>query len=301
MNEPQITALVAEMFGREPLSVVHQPFGHCSVTYAVALPGRSVMVRTNTDPKVFATTQRNLAILSALGLPVPQVIAADFTLSRYPFAWMILDKIPGCDLRYALGAMTFAQMTQLAGQIVEFQRRVTALPQGSGYGYVGIGEPGPYASWWELIQPEATLHETDVLLAECQRRVQRQYRELEATLRTAPPLCFLDDITVKNVIIQDGVLQGLIDFDCVCYGDPLYWLALTATGVVSDVGMRALFYVDELKRLWGLDAEQERTLALYSATMALDFLHRFAASETPEWKARMEAAVEQWLTLAEQQ
>jgi len=38
-----------------------------------------------------------------------------------------------------------------------------------------------------------------------------------------PAICFLDDLTTKNVIVQDGVLQGVVDFDHVCYGDPLFW------------------------------------------------------------------------------
>lgn len=111
------------------------------------------------------------------------------------------------------------------------------------------------------------------------------------------PVCFLDDITVKNVIVQNGELQVLIDFDCVCYGDPLYWLALTAVGVVSDVGARGQFYIEELKRLWGLTPQQEQVLAFYCALMAQDFVQRAAAQETPEWNKRMQEATENWLAL----
>ena len=124
-------------------------------------------------------------------------------------------------------------------------------------------------------------------------------QRFEAYFRAVPSTCFLDDITVKNVIIQHGELQGLVDFDCVCYGDPLYWLALTATGVVSDVGTRELFYVEELKRLWELTVEQEQIFALYSAAMSLDFIRRFSEVETPEWNARMLAAVERWMNTSE--
>ena len=147
MNEEQVLNLVAQTLGVQPVSATHQTFGHNSVTYDVALSGRNVILRTNSDPQVFATTERNLAVLAGLGLPVPTVISSDLTKTHYPFAWMLLDKIPGHDLRYELAAMTSAQMTRLAEQIVDFQRRVTRLPQGSGYGYVGIGEAGPYASW----------------------------------------------------------------------------------------------------------------------------------------------------------
>jgi aminoglycoside phosphotransferase (APT) family kinase protein len=182
-------------------------------------------------------------------------------------------------LRYELAGMTPTQMTRLAEQIVGFQRRVTTLPPGAGYGYVGLGEMGAYTSWWDLI---------------CSANASVPASRFEAYLRQVSPVCFLDDITVKNVIVQDGKLQGLIDFDCVCYGDPLYWLALTSVGVVSDVGT-AGHYVSELKRLWSLTSQQEQVLAFYCASMAQDFMRRAAAQETPEWNARMQAATEDWL------
>ncbi len=303
MNEEQILSLVAQTLGKQPLSATHQAFGHNSVTYDVALPGRNVIVRANANPQVFATTERNLAVLAGLGLPVPTVIVFDLTKTHHPFAWMVLDKIPGRDLRYELAAMTSAQMTRLAEQIVDFQRRVTRLPQGSGYGYVGIGEPGPYASWWELLgfdknAPPAS--QTDNIRL-WQGRVQKRMQNFAPYFHSIPPTCFLDDITVKNVIVQNGKLQGMVDFDCVCYGDPLHWLALTSVGVVSDVGARGLFYVDELTRLWQLTHQQEQVLALYSAAISLDFLRRFAPVETAQWNARMWAFVEQWTRGGEQE
>lgn len=282
MNEAQAMALAAEVLGVQPSAVVFQPFGHNSVTYEVMLPAKSVIVRMNVDASVFAATERNIAVLRRLGLPVPVVLASDLSKARYPFAYLLLDKIPGRDLRYEIAGMTAAQMTRLAERIVGFQRRVTALPLGTGYGWVGIGETGSYASWRELVRSEE--EPTSAV-------------NFEAYFQQVRPVCFLDDITVKNVMIQEGELQGLIDFDCVCYGDPLYWLALTAVGVVSDAGAPGQFYVEELKRLWGLTAEQEQVLAFYCILMAQDFVRRAAMQETPEWNRRMQQATEKWLAL----
>jgi hypothetical protein len=47
---------------------------------------------------------------------------------------MLLEKIPGRDLRYELPTMSAAQMTHLAEQIVGFQRVVATLPPGNGFG-----------------------------------------------------------------------------------------------------------------------------------------------------------------------
>jgi hypothetical protein len=151
-----VLALVRDVLGVTPLRAERQTFGHNSVTFDVILPdgNSNVIVRTNVDAWVFAGTERNLHTLAGLRLPVPQVLAADLSQCRYPFAYLVLPKIPGRDLRYELGVMTEAQMTRLAEQIVGFQRTVmTALPPGEGFGYVPIGECGPRASWWDLIRP----------------------------------------------------------------------------------------------------------------------------------------------------
>ncbi len=292
--------LVAGALGEQPLLATHMTFGHNSVTYDVTLPERSVIVRTNENGGVFAQTEHNLRLLGELGLPVPQVLASDLTGTDVPFAYMILNKIPGRDLRYELAGMTRGQMTRLAEQIVAFQRRVATLPQGTGYGYVAIGERGPHNSWWEVIRLDrfdSATEQTEDTIDRLESRLRRQVDRYEPYFRQAPPTCFLDDVTVKNVIVQAGVLQGLVDFDCVCYGDPLWWMSLTAVGVVSDVGTAELFYVDELARLRELTDLEYEILALYCAMHAVWFVRKFAADETPEWNRRMLTEIERWLRI----
>lgn len=290
----QVRALVRGALGEEAGAVTHQSFGHQSLTFDVALAGRSVIVRTNSNTEAFAATERNLATLAGLGLPVPRVLAADLTGEGLPFAWMILDKIPGQDLRYELGAMTKAQTTRLAEQIVGFQRRVMALPAGTGFGYAPLGETGPFASLWDLLHEgeAATVGVTEPRLAALVRAREEYFRQ-------ARPACFLDDITTKNVIVQGGELQGLVDFDLVCYGDPLFWLGLTITVLASDLGPRERFYGDELRRLMALTAEGRRLVALYAAWISLGFVQRFGAGEGEAWRARVDAARAGWLAEAE--
>ncbi len=289
----QVRLLVRDALGEEAGAVTHQDFGHSSLTFDVALAGRGVIVRTHDDAGAFAATGRNLAALAGLGLPVPRVLAEDLTGEHFPFGWMILEKIPGRDLRDELPAMSRAQMTRLAGQVVGFQKQVMALPAGAGFGYAPLGEAGPFASLWDL------LHEGEAATAGVtEPRLAALVQSREEYFRQARPVCFLDDLTTKNVIVQGGELQGLVDFDFVCYGDPLFWLGLTATVLASDLGPRERFYGDELCRLMDLTAGQRATVALYAAWISLGFVQKFGAGETEAWRARMGAARERWLAEA---
>lgn len=302
MDEIRLVDLIFEVLGERPLSLRRMTFGHNSLTYDVTLPDHSVMLRTNPDAEVFRGTARNLQVLGGLGLPVPRLVAIDLSQQRYPFAYMILEKIPGRDLRYELPAMTRPQMSRVAEQVVDFQRRVAKLPEGSGFGYVSVGEAGPFASWLALVQYETVAGGVvqDPELADLAARLRglamAQYLPYFEQVR---PVCFLDDLTVKNVIVQDGELQGVVDFDVVCYGDPLFTVALTATGVASDVGERGQFYVEELYRLWGLNPFQRQVVALYAALFAVDFVRWLADDEPPEWRERMVRSIQGWAIEAE--
>ena len=301
MTEQDARTVAEEQFGVFPLSVTPLPFGHNSVSFDVTLPSRSVIVRMNRDAEVFAGTERNLSILRDLGLPVSTVVAVDRSLTRRPFAWMIVDKIPGRDLRYEIAGMTRDQMSRLAEQIVSFQRLVATLPDGEAHGYVPIGEKGPFSTWTEKIEDELVeIHEWLPRLDDPQLRAfaTETLRQVEAErpyLDAVPPTCFLDDVTTKNVIVQNGELQGLVDFDVVCYGDPLFQVGLTATAVVSDVGLDELFYVEELLRLWPAGPPERRIFQLYATICSLYFIRNVAIVVTPAWNSRMRTALDAWV------
>ena len=251
--------------------------GQANTVFAVTVDsGERVVLRLHARSDGFAGTEHTMARLKLLGLPVPDVIASG--LAR-EFSWLILSWTPGCELRWALAEMTPAQQTRVAEQLVGFQRQVGALPQGEGFGYVPPGTKGTHAGWLDLLAPHPRLAEAPA--------------DIAAYLEEVPPTCFLDDITGKNVIIENGVLTGLIDLDYVCYGDPLYWLALTHVGLVCDTAGE--YYATELIRLWAPSPLESRVLAFYSALMADDFLAWFSGAESPEWQQRMRAAQARWL------
>ncbi len=299
MNEQQVMEIVSDILGIQPLAATHMTFGHNSIVYDVTLPNRNIIIRTNKNAQVFAKTQHNLKILAQLGLPVPQVLATDLTQRKYSSAYMILEKVPGRDLRYELVDMTHVQMTRVAEQIVFFQRKVTLLPMNKGFGYVSIGEQGAFSSWIELLQFEMnrfTSHTYDDVLSRWKTRLARVLLLFEPYLIQVQPTCFLDDVTTKNVIVLDGELQGLVDFDNVCYGDPLWMIGLTKTAVLSNIGTQTFFYVEELCHIWELTNEQRKVVDLYAAIHALDFMVRLMTKESDTWFERMRDTIEQWIT-----
>jgi len=121
MQQAEVTQLIQHTFGMAPTAVERMAFGHTSVTYKADVEDRQVIVRTNASPSAFSRTEANLATLRKLDLPVPRLIASDLSLSRFDAAYLILESIPGRDLRFELEGMTRQQQHVLATQLVGFQ------------------------------------------------------------------------------------------------------------------------------------------------------------------------------------
>jgi hypothetical protein len=265
LSPDEAAAAVEGALGVRPTAVERMPYGHINVTYTATLPdGRELIVRTNRDASAMRGVKHNLPILAGLGLPVPELLHAGET-------YLILAKIPGRDLGFELPSMDEAQMARVAEQVVGFQRAAMTLPLGQGYGWRPIGAVGRYPSWGAVIDHDLEkelMRSRDLLPEDAEPRLLRRADELRPYFDAVAPTPHLDDLTTKNVIVEDGVLRGIVDFDVICYGDTLYWLGLTRTAVICHTPEKQ-FYVDELMRLWGADAEIVR---FYSAIFALDFI-----------------------------
>ena len=296
MTRIDLEHLIADVTGTSPISLERLTFGHSNKVYDVALPNKNVVLRLNAHPKMLAGTEHHLSTFAKLGFPVPRPLYADLSLTKYPVAFVILEKLPGRDLRDELAAMTRAQMTKLAKAITEFQRQAIILPRGQGFGWTHLGQSAPYKTWLDLVRRD--LVEAKRALAErgyaaLWTNVHARLQQHREYLENVPATCFLDDLTIKNVLVKQGELTGLIDFDWVCYGDPLYWLALTQTAIVSDIGVPGQYYLEELKRFWNVSPGQSRIVDFYAVIHALDFLRR---EQREISQKRLLSAVDEWLS-----
>ena len=268
-----VVRIVAGRFGPITGTPREMTFGHRSTTFRLLTDaGADLIVRTDADLNAYAGTGSNIAILGELGLPVPRVLDLDLSGSDVPFAWMILGAIPGKDLRFELSHMTSRQMSAVADRVVGFQRTVGGLPEGGGYGFAPLGVAAPHKRWLDAVRADRPQVRADPAMRELAVAVDLALGRAEQRLADLPATCFLDDLTIKNVIVEHGALRGIVDLDVVCFGDPMYWLALTQVAVVADLDPPAQFYVDELLRFWDPSERERSDFALWCAVHAAEFL-----------------------------
>jgi aminoglycoside phosphotransferase (APT) family kinase protein len=301
IEEHEALDLPAAAIGVRPLRAVRQSLSKSgNAVFRIDLAdGESVALRISPRPRTFAYTQHNFDVLRKLGLPVPMVLAAGPTARGG--SYIVLNWIPGRDLVYELGEMSREQMTGLAEQVVEFQRRVAGLPQNSRFGWAPIGRTPALEEWSQAFGEAgspAGVDETS-LLGQFRVRLRRARCRLEPYFRSVRPHCFLDDLTLTNVLVGAGALRGIIDVDFVCYGDPLLAVGATLAGIAADVGEMGRFYGAELVRLWRPTEPQLQSIWFYSALWAIGLLSLTDASAEPARAESLIGAAESSLHLAE--
>jgi aminoglycoside phosphotransferase (APT) family kinase protein len=268
--------------------------------YRVFLDGdRSLALRISDRPRTFDYTAHNLSVLRGLGLPVPSVLAAGRTPSGG--SYIVLDWIDGQDLLEQLPGITQVQMTGLAEQVVQYQRQIAGLPPAGMFGWAPIGQRGSVKNWTDIFGPAPALPPADdgTVQGGLRARICSARAVLETYFSSLRPLCFLDDLNIKNVLVENGALTGIIDVDYVCYGDPLLAVGTTLASIAADLGGAGMFYGEELVRLWNPSAIQHRAIRFYAALWAFGCLNVGDNAGDARRQANICRAVDEWLSMCE--
>lgn len=302
IQDDEAVDLAAAALGERPVRAVRQTLtASGKAVHRLDLPdGRTVVLRASDSARAFAYTPGNLEALRSLGLPVQTVLASGPTPTGG--SYVILDWLPGRDLVYELGGMTRGQMSRLAEQVVDCQRRVGRLPAALRFGWAPVGRSGSLRTWTEMFgeaaSPEAADDGTPV--GRLRARLCALRRRVEPYFTTVRPTPFLDDLTTKNVLVECGVLRGIIDVDFVCHGDPLLATGATMAAIAGDVPEAgAAFYGEELVRCWNPDADQRLAVWFYAALWAIGSLGQTDAAARPARARSLFQAADGWLSAAE--
>jgi aminoglycoside phosphotransferase len=296
--------IAATHAGEAVREIARFPLGLAHYVYDVRLAsGRALVVRLGLprDAAVFAAAVRWSQRLRPLGVPLPALLEA---APEAALPYLVLERLPGSDLGEVYAELVPTEKRALAREIAAIQARVATLPEGAGFGYA-LSEEGPFAqrSWTDLLRAalarsRARIAHAGLVSGDPVGRVERGLARLVAELDAVRPRAFLDDTTTKNVIVERGRLRGIVDVDVVCYGDPLFTVALTRTALRSrDL---PLDYVEYWCEELSVSGARARALHLYSALFCAEFLGELGLrfnretpiAADPAQIARLEAALE---------
>jgi aminoglycoside phosphotransferase (APT) family kinase protein len=215
-------------------------------------------------------------ILKPTGIPLPNVLYADVEAAASTFPYIIIERLAGKDLGLVYTQLSKDEKKALAGEVARIQEIAGSLPPGNGFGYVSSYESASFQNAWvdvlynSLERSRKRIEAIGAVDARHVDRLRRKIAKYEDYFFRVKPKCFLDDTTTRNVIVNNGKLSGIVDVDCVCFGDNLFSIALTQmsllnTGFDSD-------YIGFWCEAANVTDEQRSVLRFYTAVFCVDFM-----------------------------
>ncbi len=213
--------------------------------------------------------------LKAVLVPVPALYASGVA---GPNPYMLLERLPGTDLENVYGDLPAQAKKALAERLAAMQASVGTLPQARGFGFaVSYEEAGATGrhSWVDVVATQ--IERSDQRIREAGRidpgfvnRVRAAAARHESYLQAVAPVPFLDDATTRNVIVNEGVLAGIVDTDEVCFGDSLFTVGLTNAALLS-LGFDT-DYVGYWLDAIGANRQQRTIVTLYTLVFCLNLM-----------------------------
>lgn len=227
------------------------------------------------------------AKLEEVGVPLPRLLGSG-EVEGYPFA--VYERLLGTDLEKIYSTLHEADRKRFAEGVAGIQRKVGTLPRALGYGHALSYDDSclaKFSSWQDVLTGilDRTEHELAASGSPNIRYVALVRKEIaraEEYLFAVAPVAFLYDTNIRNVIIHNGQISGIIDVDEVTFGDPLLSLGFTKTYLLlakEDTG-----FVECWCKALDCTAVDLGIIDLYALVYAVRFMGTLG--QTPQWEPK---------------
>lgn len=273
MNKLIANEIFYHNFDKYPDEIKQFEIGYGNYVYRISLGQDKFVVRINTDKDAYKDTVYWLDKLKDLELPVPKVIYKGLYDT---YSYLVLNYIDGDDLGIVYPGLSDDEKRDIARDVVNIQNVVATLPQNRGYGYLASYEDEDYkCNWKEVIirhldRSRNRIKENKIFDHKKVDKIKDLLLRCDGYLSTIKPIPFLDDLSSKNVLINHGKLSGIIDFDWICFGDKLYYIALTNMALIG-LGYNTNYIEFLLKEMEASEIER-KILKLYTLVFCVDFM-----------------------------
>jgi Ser/Thr protein kinase RdoA (MazF antagonist) len=278
-SEQNATEIVERVVNQSVLKVERFVTGDCHFVYDVVTESRQnfvVRIARPENKKFLAGAMYWYNILKPEGIPLPNVLYADLEGASSPFPYIIVERLAGKDLGLVYPQLSKDEKKALAGEVARIQEIAGTLPFGNGFGYVFSYKSASFQNAWvdvlyaSLERSRKRIEAIGAVDARQINKVTNKIAEYEGYFSRVKPKCFLDDTTTRNVIVNDGKLSGIVDVDCVCFGDNLFPIALTQMSLLNT-GFD-LDYIGFWCDAANVTDEQRSVLRFYTAVFCVDFM-----------------------------
>lgn len=263
MNENVIDQLCFACFSQNPTVIRRCAVGIGNYVYYTECAGTAYIVRCASEQNAYNETICWLRKLRALHVPVPKVIQHGCFQN---YSYLILTYIEGQDIGLVYPLLTDGEKRTIAKEVVRIQEKVSALE---------LMDIAPHWTWHTFIQDmldraRERIAQNGYFDTEKVDRLQQQAVQLDTYFSAVKPVAYLDDISSKNLLIQNGHISGIIDIDWMGIGDKLTYVALTNMALLDleyDTD-----YVRYILEEMQINEQEKRAFLFYTLLYCVDFM-----------------------------
>ncbi|MBS0290282.1 MAG: aminoglycoside phosphotransferase family protein [Proteobacteria bacterium] len=278
--------VVKSMTGEEVISISRMLTGDQNFVFAVTTADSEYVIRMTDEghKQKFQAAIYWQKMLIPLGVPLAEFIQTDLEGKYSPFPALLMKRLLGNDLVNVYSDLTDAEKKSLASEIIKIQALVTALPEGPGFGITNSYEHAhEFKTWYEFLMQrlhffQEKVKNNKVFDPEKVSKVIAIAKNIADDLKAIPATPFLWDASERNVLIHDGKITGIVDVDELCFGDPLFVIALTSTAL--ELEKKDNVYTDYWTELLSLDQKALMRLAFYKLFYAAAFMRKHSIQTT---------------------
>lgn len=273
MNESIINEICLRHFNKYPDKIKRFEMGYGNYVYKINFNEDRFIVRTSFGKEAYKDMIYWVNKLMPLGLPIPKILSNGI---YDDVSYLILTYIQGEDLGNVYNTLSDYEKKMIARDIVGIQNKVSTLPQNSGYGYLTSYEDENFNNNWKeviishLDRSKNRMKENKIFDYRKVDRIKELLYLYDDYFNNIRPIPFLDDLSSKNILINKGKVSGVIDFDWICFGDRIYYIALTNMALIAF--RYDTRYVDYLMKEMKASEIEKDILKLYTLVFCVDFM-----------------------------
>jgi aminoglycoside phosphotransferase (APT) family kinase protein len=266
-HEQLVSRIILEQLGQNPEKIERMTVGTANEVYKVTLPDREVIARLSSTDKFLRGSHNHIPIFKKLGIKVPDILAEDYSKTNVPYCYQIQSKLEGKDLDLVISALNAEQLKNIAKEIAAIFKKIQTIPSDGKFGYIyGQGE-NLVDTWTERIDQMMTQAKTRGLKTgvwndELEKILSDVLPKYQNYFDAVKSETYFDDMSSKNVLIDNGEFSGLVDLDCLAEGDYLETVGrIKASWYGTPQGTT---YTEAVMHELGLNEAQKKIVTMYA-------------------------------------
>lgn len=263
MEERIVIEIIKNHIKKAVVKIERCGIGQGNYVFIVSCDNDKYVLRCSEEVDAYKDTIYWLKRLKEINIPVSQVIAS----GKYEsYEYMIAQYLNGKDMGLVYTSLSDNEKRMLARDVVEIQNKVATLKVDS-----------LSTDWtWESVIDDTLKRANERIIKNGYfdtKKVTGLY-ELKGLLQSyfqeITPVAYLDDISTKNLLVDNGRLSGIIDVDWMGLGDRLTYVALT------NVALRNMGYdtdyVSYILEEMNVGEIEKKAFIFYSLMFCVDFM-----------------------------